>query len=167
MLALETLPFLLEPIGRGAGGGRRVSCLAPMSLRTSCSSSKRACSRDIDGDLVLLRGLAASKGACIVARGDFICRMSCQCSFVLSLIFRFDEKKAGVADVTLGQRSHSLCSRLANHTAQILEDCDNGQARLCQLALSFTRSRVQCRPKYERISPPQRHPDIALGVAFA
>jgi len=68
MLALETLPFLLEPIGSGAGGGRRVSCFAPMSLRTSCSSSKRACSRDMDGDLVLLRGLAASKGASIVGR---------------------------------------------------------------------------------------------------
>lgn len=61
----EPLPFLLEPIGGGGGGGRGVSCFAPMSLRTSCCSSKRACSRDMDGDFVFVRGFAASNGAAI------------------------------------------------------------------------------------------------------
>ena len=46
----------------GGGGGGRVSCFAPIRARTSCSSSKSACSRDIDGDLVFDRGFAASKG---------------------------------------------------------------------------------------------------------
>jgi len=64
MLDLATLPFLFEPIGGGAGGN--VSCFAPISLRTSCSSSNSACSSDIDGDLVFERGLAASNGASIV-----------------------------------------------------------------------------------------------------
>jgi hypothetical protein len=39
-----------------------VSVFAPMRARTSCSSSKRACSRDIAGDFVFDRGFAASNG---------------------------------------------------------------------------------------------------------
>ena len=60
ILDLDTLPFLLPPMGGGGGG--RVSCFEPMRARTSCSSSKSACSRDIDGYLVFDRGFAASKG---------------------------------------------------------------------------------------------------------
>jgi hypothetical protein len=64
ILDLDALPFLFEPIGGGAGGN--VSCLAPISLRTSCSSSNSACSSDIEGDFVFEMGLAASNGASIV-----------------------------------------------------------------------------------------------------
>jgi hypothetical protein len=61
MLDLDTLPFLFEPIGGGAGGSR-LSCFAPIRRRTSCSSSKRACSRDMEGDFVFEMGFAASNG---------------------------------------------------------------------------------------------------------
>jgi len=63
MLLRETLPLRVEPIGGGAGG--RGSDFAPMRARTSCSSSKRARSRDMEGDLVFVRGLAASKGGIV------------------------------------------------------------------------------------------------------
>ena len=64
MPGLEKEPGRYWPIGGGGGGS--VSSFAPMSLRTSCSSSKRACSRDMEGDFDCLRGLAASKGAAIL-----------------------------------------------------------------------------------------------------
>lgn len=60
-MAATLPPLPVEPIG-GGGGGSGSFVFAPMRARTSCSSSKRACSSDMDGDLVFDRGLAASKG---------------------------------------------------------------------------------------------------------
>jgi hypothetical protein len=65
----DTLPRPVEPIG-GGGGGSGSFVFAPMRARTSCSSSKRACSRDMDGDLVFDRGLAASKGTIVGIVGE-------------------------------------------------------------------------------------------------